>query len=268
MKRWKQLCLIFALTLIVAMYRTWIEDEEISVVEPYEKYIATANAREHFNNLGVEEMIYQRDGIEVYYPQFVSGVSDDKLLKWNQIIKEDVDKILDIYAFHPLPQGSPIPNEPPSYTLSIRYEIQSLRDIYSILYRVAFFSSYSAYPTDLVYTTNIDLTEDRRLVLKDLVKVDKDFVMVLSEWDMIPVDSKDEVTKAIWDYLQGLGDEALLTGFQKADIIGSDNYLGIYSYLTPDRLGLSISVPNYLGDHVEFEREYSKLGDALLMELP
>jgi hypothetical protein len=51
-----------------------------------------------------------------------------------------------------------------------------------------------------------------------------------------------------------------------ADIIGSENRMDIYSYLTDNSLGISIGLPNYLGDHIELESDYNSLKPYLKPE--
>jgi hypothetical protein len=116
----------------------------------------------------------------------------------------------------------------------------------------------------LAYTTNIDKVKNQRLKLSDIVTLNSDFVKNFREWNFVSEEEgNEELNKAIRDYISNMSDEDLLMGFLAADQIGSGNLWGMYSYLTPERLGISVSVPNYIGDHVEFERDYSELGDFL-----
>lgn len=270
MEKRSRICFVIILILLAVMARTLLEKEEKSceeVTESYENYMATMNTEEEFNDLGIEEQHYQLKGIEVSYPKLISGAGEDRLKRWNEIIKEDVDGILAIYR---PPSNQQIDLEHlggSGDTLTLRYEIKNLGDIFSVFYRAAFFSRSSAYPTDLVYTTNLDLRKDKRLVLSDLVEVNSDFVRKFSQWKPVSVeDNPREIEDGVLAYLQGLGEEALLRGFQNADVIGSGNYLGIYSYLTPERMGISIGVPNYLGDHSEFEQDYTEFSGDLLKQ--
>jgi hypothetical protein len=208
---------------------------------------------------------YQKDGIEGTYPEFISGASEATLDQWNQIISKDFNKILDIYSFNPFPELTPSPATIVPTILKINYELKSnSRKAISILYIAAYTSPYSAYPTNLVYTTNIDKDNSKRLRLSDIVTLNSDFVKNFRTWDLVsPVGVKEDYIQAIRDYIKNLSDEDLLMGFQAADQIGSKNLWGIYTYLTPNRLGISIGVPNYIGDHVEFEKDLSELKDFL-----
>lgn len=213
---------------------------------------------------------YHKDGIAAEYPKLTSGGTKEERDEINKLIFEDFNKILRIYAFQPFPELTPSPAAESPVILNINYVIKQNTDkLISILYHAEFNSPSSAHPTDLVYTTNINKKDKVRIKLSDMFKINKAFVKDFREWKFIPrEEGNEEINQAIRDYFTHMTDEDLLMGFQSADLIGSDNLWGMYSYLTPDRLGISIGVPNYIGDHVEFEREYSKLKDYLKIELP
>lgn len=211
----------------------------------------------------IKENIYQNNSTYVSYPLIVAGVDGHRQELWNNIILEDINKILKIYsdyAFVAPPEGEVISQQ---NTLKITYDIKRMDEHYlSILYRADFFSPYAAHPTELIYTTNIDIQNSRRISLGDIILLEKDGGADFASWDLVIKDNEtkdaNEYQKAVRDYIDGLGKEILKMGFASADIIGPDNYLGIYSYLTTDKVGISISVPNYLGDHVEFEQPIAK----------
>ncbi|HWT73100.1 MAG TPA: hypothetical protein VN258_00025, partial [Mobilitalea sp.] len=205
--------------------------------------------------------------IAAKYPKLISGGKEKELNKWNRIISSDFDQILHIYSFNPVPEPTPVPSAVIPVILDIRYDIKDNNDkLISILYLAAFHNPYSAHPTDLVYTTNINKINSSRSRLGDTVKINEDFVKDFRTWDIVTKNENEEVNKAINDYIAGISDEDLLKGFQSADQIGSKNPWSIYSYYTPDKLGISIGVPNYIGDHVELEREYTKLKDFIKPE--
>ncbi|HKL79301.1 MAG TPA: hypothetical protein VJ888_02570 [Mobilitalea sp.] len=213
----------------------------------------------------IDQQHYNSEGIEADYPYFVSGADKDKLAEWNRIIVKDFIKILGIYTINSFPEAEPSPTGVVPVILTIRNEIKKLDDQYfSVFYTAEYSSRYSAHPTELVYTTNIDLNAKKRVALSDLVRVDEDFVRDFRNWEVILFEpGNEELNQAVMDYLASLEDDMLLGGFQRADIIGSSNYLGIFSYLTFDSLGISLEVPNYLGDHMEFERKFTELTDFL-----
>ncbi|TAH64963.1 MAG: hypothetical protein EWM47_11735 [Anaerolineaceae bacterium] len=222
---------------------------------------------EQKNGLGYEikENVFQRNSTYVAYPVIVSEADSEKQDIWNKIILDDIGRILknySAYAFTPHPEERDI-FQPD--TLHITYEIKRSDKRYlSILYVADFYSPYAAYPTQMIYTTNIDLEHGRSLKLSDFITDIKSLADNITSWKLVskPNGIK-EYNKAVTDYINGLGKEILLMGFKSADIIGPDNYLGIFSYLTPDKLGISISVPNYLGDHVEFEKPLKEINQDI-----
>ncbi len=213
---------------------------------------------EHINSGGyeIQDKIFQKNGTYVSYPVLISETDSEKINAWNNIILQDIGRILNIYSaytFAPPPEGEDLylPD-----TLHVTYEIKRNDIRYlSIVYTADFYSPYAAYPTQIIYTTNIDKTNDRRLRLSDVIPDRRSLANELTSWDIVSeYDDHKEYSGAVRDYISGLGKEIIYMGLESADFIGPDNYLGIYSYLTPDKLGISISVPHYLGDHVEYER--------------
>lgn len=211
----------------------------------------------------IESIEYMKEGINAKYPKFVEVGDNEYLTKLNDVILKDFNKILQIYAFNPFPEPEPGPTKSVQIPtiLNIIYELKLNNPKYtSIYYLASFKSSFSAYPTDLVYTTNIDKTKGSRIVLGDIVKLDKDFVSSFRSWNLVgETEYPDFIKQAIKEYTSNISDEDLLSGMKAADKIGSGNLLDIYTYLTPDSLGISIGVPNYLGDHVDFEMNYNNL---------
>ena len=201
--------------------------------------------------------IYQSEGKYVAYPLVVSGADTSQLNLWNSIILEDINKIIGIYSLNSYPRSIEGPDVFLKDTLHINYYVKRNDDKYlSILYTADYYNPYSPYPTQSVYTSNIDLQKDRRMYLHDLIGMDTNLSTDLTSWELITKDmGGEEYRKALIDYILGLGNEILRKGLLTADIIGHENFLGIFSYITPTRKGLSISVPHYLGDHAEFERD-------------
>lgn len=208
---------------------------------------------------------YYKDGIEAYYPRFIAGGSETKINRWNEIINKDVNKILNIYSFNPFPEVSPNQPDTVPTILILGYEVKLNNDLFaSFFYTAAFYAKYTAHPTNLVYTTNIDKTKDVRLRLPDYINLNEEFVKNFRTWEPIPSEEGNkELDQAIKDYMNSISDEDLLIGMKAADQIGSKNVWDIFSYLTPERLGISIGVPNYAGDHVEFEQNYTEIEEFI-----
>ena len=258
LKKWKYLSPIIISFLIILAWHTTRGIETIG------QNTLILSSQPDFNDQ-IEEQHCHKDGIEANYPSVISGSTKEKLKKWNSIITGDFNKILQIYSFNPFPELQPTPTGAAPVILNVDYDLKlNNSQLASIFYKAAFNSPYSAHPTELVYTTNIDKRNDKRLRLSDMVKLNADFAKDFKSWDFKTYQVGNEVlNNIIRDYIKDMSVEDLLQGFESADQIGSDNLWGVFSYLTHDRLGISVSVPNYIGDHVEFEKNYSEIEDYL-----
>ncbi|MDF2487156.1 MAG: hypothetical protein K0R46_3324 [Herbinix sp.] len=216
----------------------------------------------------IDTVSVQRDGIYAEYPRIVSGAAREDIDQWNMIIKQDFDKLMQIYSFQPFPGPTPSSTDVVPTMLQVLYDVKgNTGEWFSIFYQADYNSIYSAHPSNLVYTTNINKRENKRIHLADIVKLNDAFVKDFRSWTLIaPAEVPQEVREAIDDYIGHITEEELLLGFQAADHIGSDNPWGIYSYLTEDKLGISLEVPHYAGDHVEFEQPLARLGMFLKPE--
>ena len=131
------------------------------------------------------EIEYQRDGIKARYPNFDEKVVGANAALWNQIINEDFQSILSIYSFNPFPELTQTPGTNVPIFLNIVHHIKlNSGKLTSIFYEAAFSSIYSAHPSDLVYTTNIDKKNNKRLRLSDFIQLDQDFVKDFRTWQI------------------------------------------------------------------------------------
>lgn len=202
----------------------------------------------------IEERIFRNNGTVASYPLIVSGDEGEKLDALNELILGDVNKILRTYSADAFVPPTGMPDVFMRDTLNLRYNImRNDNNFLSIFYTADFFSPYGAYPTQTVYTTNIDVQNAKRIRLSDIITVDDALINEFLSWE--PVNINPKYIRGIRDYIQGLGSETLKRGFSSADIIGPGNFLGIFSYLRPGRIGISISLPNYLGHHAEYETD-------------
>lgn len=254
MKLWS----IFTLTLVLLLLTGCNYVKEKETMNRNEENTQTIITKQH-----------NKSGVEAEYPVFVSGGNAQELAIWNQIIEKDFNKILDIYSFEPFTGPTPAPATQIPTILNLKYKMRLNNDHFaSFSYLADFNSAYAAHPTEIMYTTNIDKKNSKRVRLGDIVTLNKDFVKEFRTWDFVPIEQgNEELNQAIKDYFTQLSDEDLLQGFQHADIIGTGNLRDIYSYLTPQKIGISFGVPNYIGDHVEFERNYDSLKKFLKVNI-
>jgi len=274
-RKWFSSGLLFFIIISIFFYKTHLDGRSTlnTFTGSYDyrvasKTLGNGTNRKIIGEYEIKDIPYITERTESSYPQVVAGANQKKLDKWNQIIQEDFDKILQIYSFDPFAELPSSPTEPPKVILRISYEIKLLNNQFlSILYLASYHNPYSAHPTELVYTTNIDTRKDVRLRLKDLIKLDSNFVSYLREWSFITMEPKNPMWNAvIKTILDDMSDEELMTGLETADQIGSGNRWGIYTYLTSENFGVSISVPHFAGDHVELEKAYEELKDYLKPE--
>lgn len=223
-------------------------------------FLHSVEQKNHFDQ-EIRRISYQKDGIEASYPEFISGGTKEQRAIWNDLIRKDFEQIIQIYSVNPFPGRTNSLTRKDTIRLNLDYEIKSnSNNIFSLLYTAKYFSPYSAYPTDLVYTTNIDKRNNKRLRLPDMVEVDTNFVKNFRSWELArSKDSGYKFLDVVKTYRNSLSDDDLLKGFLAADQISPKNLWQVYSYITPQNLGISIYAPNYIGDHVEFERTLSKL---------
>lgn len=220
------------------------------------------------NDIELVKMTYTYNEIQAHYPQLSSGLEEQKRDVVNQIIQNDMLAIVDIYSADIAPNQGTEGSEAYEFILTIDYEVKLQNYNYlSICYVALYNSVTAAYPSEMVYTTNIDLVNQSRLKLTDMVTLNDDFVTTMKTWNFITYEQDNEELKnAIDEYIHGISNAQLLEGLKAADQIGTNNTYGIYGYLTEEKLGIAISVPHVLGDYVRFERDYKKL-DQLKLEI-
>lgn len=258
---WGSMIVVLLVMVLVWSYLgRYIRDLFFEHISSIENLVSPTAANED-SVINIEQVLYQKKGVEASYPKLLSGASPASLELWNEVIKKDFDKMLKIYSFEPFPGPTPSSTDVVPIVLMISYQIKGNTDAWlSLIYRANYSSTYSAHPSNLVYTTNIDKRTDRRVGLSDLVILNEAFVKEFRTWKRSEASEvTEEVEKAINEYISHISDEELLAGFRASDQIGSNNPWGIYTYLTKDNLGISIEVPNYAGDHAEFEQSLAVL---------
>ncbi|MTI47347.1 MAG: DUF4163 domain-containing protein [Firmicutes bacterium] len=188
----------------------------------------------------------------INYPQ-ITGLSDtEKQDKVNNIIKEEALKVLKYYEN---------PFAPVEVDIDYNITLQE-PSVLSIQYSGLGIVSGVAHPNKLFYTTNIDIERGTRIRLKDIININSDFIQKFIGGDFTAVN--DEQGQNI--DLSTLSVEDLQREFTEADSldnIGTENQSDVYSYLTEDSLGISISVPYAVGGHAEYEINYQDLNEFI-----
>lgn len=190
--------------------------------------------------------------MKIQYPQ-ITNLGDAKLEKTiNSLIKNEARKAISYYAAN-------------ETTMDVDYTVKRMNDkMLSIQYAGYANSKGAAHPNNLYFTTNVDLTTGMKMLLKDNVKLDDSFVQLLHKAKYVPCDPSLDLSKEAANELTNWSDAELLTYMKQADDIGIGNILNVFSYWTDDALGISVSVPHALGDHVEFEISKADLADKFI----
>ncbi|HEX9061681.1 MAG TPA: hypothetical protein VF941_15980 [Clostridia bacterium] len=184
----------------------------------------------------------------------VSDLSDVKRQEQiNNILKDEALKVFRYYD-----------NSDGILELNISYKIVLMdKDILSIQYSGIGYVSTAAHPNNLFYTTNINMRTGNKLRLNDIINIDKDFAEKFISGKFKALEPhKNEAIKH-------LSIETILAYFKEADSLdntGSNKQSDVFSYLTPDSLGISISISHSTGDHAEFEIKYKDIKDNIKVE--
>lgn len=187
---------------------------------------------------------YSYQGTTMTYPQI--DTTDAKKSRINQLIRSEALKGLAYYS------GSES-----DLTLDIKYEIKHKGSRFlSIQYTGVGYVQGAAYPNNRFYTTTINLETVEKVRLQDLVKIDQKFLETFQKAQWKPVRPELEELGLLQTYTA----DDLKKMLAEADTFGTSD---VYSYLTKDALGISISVPHAVGDHAEFEINYKDLGTNL-----
>lgn len=128
-------------------------------------------------------------------------------------------------------------------------------DTLSILYNAEF--NGGMYPSEHIFTTNIDLRNGEEITLSDVVVINEDFVNKLKNSTYLDSENlsspNNEKKVAVLDYLNNIPVAELVSALKHADEVNTDtNLYSVYSYIQGDSVVVSIGVPHALGDHADF----------------
>lgn len=207
----------------------------------------TASPSATVTAFGFEEKTYSDGVITIKYPQVIN-LSDATLqVKLNKMISDAAKRDLDTLNGDKTLLDYQINS-------TVTYNSPDLISIY--------FEGYSNYqstvhPSQFLYTVTIDVKNLKTVRLKDLVKIDDNFVKLLMSGNIqsMGYDMTDEYQSSIQDYIKGFDAEYWIPVLSNADSSGNESV----SYLTKDALAVSISVAHVMGDHVEVMIPYKDL---------
>ena len=193
----------------------------------------------------VSETYDNNKGTKISYPQ-ISELSDaEKQKELNEIIKNEALKGNNYYK-----------DVDGEVTIDINYKIVCQEpELLSIIYSGVGNVSGAAHPSNLFYTTNLDITNRKNLRLNDIVNINDDFVNMLVNGAFKAVNSEYEAEYKSEINMLTLEDwKKRLLVADPSDKMGSE-----FSYMTKDSIGISIGVMHAFGDHAEFEIKYKDI---------
>ena len=202
--------------------------------------------------------VYTDKKITINYPQIINYGDNDKQKSINKIIKSDALKVLDYYKDYT-----------DEVTLDINYIIKiNGGNFLSIQYSGIGYSKGAAHPNNLFYTRNILLDNGSKIRLKDLIKIDENFVGKFKHgtYKSQEVKSNKSLEEAAKTSVQQMTTADLINRFNNADSlenIGTENQSDTFSYLSKDSLGICVSISHAAGDYAVFEIKYDDILDYI-----
>ncbi|MFF2093857.1 hypothetical protein [Paenibacillus sp. NPDC058174] len=204
----------------------------------------------------INKMSFSNQQVAIQYPEITNLDSPEQARKLNEVLKSDAMQIIDYFG------GNEQSNE-----VNADYVSKLTGDnLISVAYSGSSYVKGGAYPRSFFVTTNLDLTKEKKIVLKDIVRIDDEFISALRGAKYVPYDSELIVEAEAREELSSYSNEQLIALLNQSDVISDTNELGVSTYFTKDSLGISFNVPHALGDHVEFEIAYSELKEHFLIE--
>lgn len=207
--------------------------------------IGNKESSRNYEKYETKKITYDSNNIKINYPQITNLGDAKKEEKVNQIIKREALKVLEDYK-----------DSISNLTLDMNYEIKyEGTDILSIEYLGLAMVKDSAYPVNVIYTTNIDLTSGKLVTLGEAVTINDALGTAFTGGKYIPY-SSDLNLKSL-----GAEQEALMD----LNLTESFNNNNTKFYFTKDSLVISVEVLHGFGDHLEKSISYKDLGNNLLI---
>lgn len=212
----------------------------------------TQNSNQAAEVYQLNSNVYKNQNITINYPQ-ITGLGDsNKQSVINELIKNDVVS----YVNKNIAGDS-------NLTLNYIVKLQA-SDLLSIQYSGVASRSNSAHPSNIFYTTNIDVKNGKKPRLSDFVQVNQDLVKAFKKGQYVNFQSRyskeqqAEIVKYVNDNISA---NNLIKYFNEADSLDIENVntSSTFSYLTKDSIVISVNVPHALGDHAEFSINYKNI---------
>ncbi|BCN29186.1 polysaccharide deacetylase family protein [Anaeromicropila herbilytica] len=196
----------------------------------------------------ISNVVYKNNNIRINYPK-ITGLKNSK----NQ---SAINNIIKKYAL------SYHTNKDSKMSLEVKYKITlSTKSLLSIQYSGEENYPGAAYPTNVFYTTNIDMKNAKAIKLSDMVLINKNFVKALKKGIYVTYSTSDKKLQTqMAEYLNNLDDKELIDSIKQSDNMDKNkNTYQTYCYLTKDAIVISLYVPHVMGDHAEYKVMYKSL---------
>jgi hypothetical protein len=196
--------------------------------------------------------VYSEGDITITYPQMMNLADSAKQTEINKLLFNEAYKVMNFYP------------ETEGLELEIDYIVSFINpNFFSVQYSGTGFVEGTAHPSHMFYTTNIDVTNAKRIKLTDVVIPNKAFVEFFKS-DAFRVVDPDlpELERDVKEYL-------IASDFENADSldgIGTETHSETFTYFTENTLGINIAVSHALGGHAAFEINYNEIPSELLTE--
>ncbi len=200
----------------------------------------------------IDITVIRKAGGKMVYPMITGMKDTGHQNRINGLIMEDV------LAFADTVQTKGI-------TIDLSYEISwQGKRLLSIRYTMYYEAEGAAHPSILFYSANIDMKNEKKLKLSDVVEIDDELIGKYQKDAEYtgPLEKDDRLLTILSEYLGQVDEKALA----RADGKESDDT--IHSYFTKDSLGVAISVPHVIGDYARYELKFEDIRNLLILDNP
>ncbi len=228
------------------------EDGSIFLIEQGENNEAVSqntadstDMTETFTNYDVIPGEYSQDSVTTLYPQLSNFANENMQTKVNDLIANDNQDIM----------RNLIGAE--WSTIDLDYEVTFTgSDIFSAKYLGLLSTTEASYPTNILYTVNVNLKEGTKIELKNIIKIDNSLVEKFKNGVYTPYsdDLNLQEAGALQDVLDSIDNNDVITQLENGEAA---------FYFDDEALVLSIQVPHAVGDHLEMGIYYGDLGSSL-----
>lgn len=190
----------------------------------------------------------------ITFPQIVELGDDNLQNKINKILKEEALSVLGLYE-----EGNDV-----SLDITYKISLQS-KSILSVQYSGDANEKDAPYPLRLFYTVSINVNKGSKVTLKQLVRIDNNFVNSIKNFKVKNPETN-QASVSAFDYILNTYTEKNLIRYLEGADSSYQNSAFTFSYITKDAIGISIEVPHAVGDHLEIELKFQDIKENIKKE--